>query len=164
MLRTHWKFFSLALLVALIALRCAPPKKLPLFRPTQVEVEGAGPLVVTVADMQKRPLSPGELTATDKAGFFWEYRVRVANPTNVTVRLERLHLKVHNLWGARWEEDQPLNVRVDGGGQEEILVQARLATSDPTDRPGLKGVETLTFWGRDDNGRPVSFLVRVPLD
>ncbi len=165
MRHTQWRLFGLALFLALVGLRCAPPRRVPsLVKPTQVEVEGAKPLIIKVTQMQKRDLRPGELAAPVKAGFLWEYRVRVINPSDVGVSLDRLHLNVQNLWGESWPGDQPLNLRVEGWGEEEVSVQARLATSDPQDQASLTGIETLTFLGRGDDGRPMSFTVRVPLD
>ncbi|MFQ5881521.1 MAG: hypothetical protein ACE5I9_03455 [Candidatus Methylomirabilales bacterium] len=165
MRHTKWKPLGLALFLALLGLQCAPPRKFPsLVKPTQVEVQGARPLVVKVTDMQKRPLRPDELTPPAKAGFFWEYRVKVANPNDMGVTLDRLRLTVQNLWGESWPRNQPLNLALKDWSEVEISVQAQLASSGPHDQASLTGIETLTFLGRRDDGTPVSFTVRVPLD
>lgn len=161
----QWKFLGLALILAFVGLRCAPPKRVPsVAKPTQVEVEGAKPLVVSVAEMKKRPLHPDELTPFAKAGSLWEYQVKLENPSDVGVSLDRLHITVQNLWGTSWDEDQPLNVQLAEASEREISVQGRLTTSNPQDRASLTGVQTLTFSGRDDDGGSIRFTVRVPLD
>ncbi|MFQ5656496.1 MAG: hypothetical protein ACE5G5_03070 [Candidatus Methylomirabilales bacterium] len=161
----QWKLWGVALFLALVGLRCAPPKRVPsLVKPTQVEVEGAKPLIVSMTRMRKRPLRPGELTPFAKAGSLWEYQVTLENPSEVGVNLDRLLLTVQNLWGASWGEDQPLNLRLEEGSERKVAVQARLTTTDPQDRSSLTGVQTLNFLGRDDDGGSINFTVRVPLD
>ena len=161
----YWKVLGLIVFVALLSLRCAGPTSLPpLERLPEVEVEGASPLIVKVTNMERRPLRTDELPPPSRAGFFWEYRVRIANPIDIGFRLDRLRLTVQNLWGKSWPGDQPLNLRVKEGGQEEVVVQARLASSSPEDTPNLTGIETLTFLGQRDDGQPISFTVRVPLN
>ena len=161
----YWKVLGLTVFVALLSLRCAAPARLPtLERLREVEVEGASPLIVKVTNMERRPLRADELPPPSTAGFFWEYRVRIANPIDIGFRLDRLRLTVQNLWGKSWPGDQPLNFRVKEGGQEEVMVQARLASSSPEDTPSLTGIETLTFLGQRDDGQPISFTVRVPLN
>ncbi|MFQ5803046.1 MAG: hypothetical protein ACE5JQ_09150 [Candidatus Methylomirabilales bacterium] len=160
-----WKVFGLTLFLALLSLRCAPPKRIPsLVKPTQVEVEGAGPLIVTVTGMQKRPLRIREMAPPATGGFLWEYQVKIANPTNTGITLVRLRMTVQNLWGESWPGDQPLNLRMEAGSERQVLLQARLASSNPQIEPGVTGVETLTFLGHRDDGQPISFTVRVPLD
>ena len=161
----YWKVLGLIVFVALVSLRCAAPTRLPtLERLPEVEVEGASPLIVKVTNMERRPLRTDELLPPSSAGFIWEYRVRIANPIDIGFRLDRLRLTVQNLWGKSWPGDQPLNFRVKEGGQEEVVVQARLASSSPEDTPSLTGIEALTFLGQRDDGQPISFTVRVPLD
>lgn len=161
----QWKFLGLALFLAFVGLRCAPPKRVPsVVKPTQVKVEGVKPLVVSVTEMQKRPLRPDELTPFAKAGSLWEYQVKVENPSDVGVDLGLLHITVQNLWGESWDEDKPLNVRLEEGSERDVSVQARLTTSNPQDRASLTGVQTLTFSGRDDDGGSIRFTVRVPLN
>ncbi len=162
---TQWKLLGWALLLGLLSVRCAAPTKHPpIERLTEVEVEGASPLIIKVADIEKRPLRADELSPPSRAGFFWEYRVRIANPSDIGYRLDRLHLTVQNLWGKSWPGDQPLNFRVKEGGEEEVVVRTRLASSSPEDTPGLTGIEALTFLGHRDDGQPISFTVRVPLN
>jgi hypothetical protein len=162
---TQWKFLGLIVFVALLSLRCAAPTRLPsIERLTEVEVEGASPLIITVADIEKRPLRTDELSPPSTAGFFWEYRVRITNPSDIGYRLDRLRLTVQNLWGKSWPGDQPLNFRVKEGGEEEVVVRARLASSSPEDTPSLTGIEALTFLGQRDDGQPIIFTVRVPLE
>ena len=164
-MRAGSKFLGLIVFVALFSLRCAAPtKRPPIERLTEVEVEGASPLIITVADVEKRPLRADELSPPSRAGFFWEYRVRIANPSDIGYRLDHLHLTVQNLWGKSWPGDQPLNFRVKEGGEEEVVVRARLASSSPEDTPGLTGIEALTFLGQRDDGQPIIFTVRVPLN
>jgi hypothetical protein len=161
----YWKVLGLIVFVALVSLRCAGPTSLPpLARLPEVEVEGASPLIVKVTNMERRPLRTDELPPPSRAGFSWEYRVRIANPSDIGFRLDRLRLTVQNLWGKSWPGDQPLNFRVKEGGQEEVVVQARLASSSPEDTPSLTGIEALTFLGQRDDGQPISFTVRVPLN
>ena len=133
-------------------------------KPARVEVEGASPLIVTVTGMEKRPLRPEELDSPVKGGFLWDYRVKIENPTDTGVRLDHLGLNVKNRWGETWPGDQPLNLRIEGGSEAEVSVQARLASSDPSIEPGVTGLEILTFLGERDDGGPVSFTVRVPLN
>ncbi|MFQ5847290.1 MAG: hypothetical protein ACE5IQ_06385 [Candidatus Methylomirabilales bacterium] len=161
----RWKVFGLALLVALSGLRCAAPRQVPsVVKPRVVEVEGADPLLVKVTEMEKRHLRTQELASPMKEGFRWEFRVKIANPRLTGVSLDRLRLTVQNLWGRSWPGDQPLNVRVEGGSEAQVLVHGQLASSNPQDAPSLTGVETLMFLGRHDDGAPVSFTVRIPLD
>jgi len=161
----YWKVLGLIVFVALVSLRCAGPTSLPpLARLPEVEVEGASPLIVKVTNMERRPLRTDELPPPSRAGFSWEYRVRIVNPSDIGFRLDRLRLTVQNLWGKSWPQDQPLNFRVKEGGQEEVVVQARLASSSPEDTPSLTGIEALTFLGQRDDGQPISFTVRVPLN
>lgn len=160
-----WKFAGLALFIAFLGLRCAGPTKIPsVAKPAQVEVEGEGPLLVKVTDVWKRALRPEELTPPTKAGFIWDYKVRIANRSSTGISLDRLRLTVQNLWGQSWPGDQPLNVKVRVGDEEQISVHGRLASTDPNDLASLTGVETLTFLGRRDDGNPITFTVRVPLD
>jgi hypothetical protein len=159
-----WQFVGLVLFVALLSVRCGPSKRVPaLVKPSDVEIQGAEPLKITVTDVWKRPLRPEELQPTDKAGFLWEYKVKIANQGNAGVSLELLRLNVENLWGQSWREDHPLNLNVKRRAEEQISVAGRLGSSDPEALPGLTGVETLTFLGRSDDGNPISFTVRVPL-
>jgi hypothetical protein len=161
----HWKGLGAVVLVALVGLRCAgPTSPRPLERLPEVEVEGASPLVVKVTNMERRVLRTEELPPPSTIGFSWEYRVKIANPIDIGFRLDRLHVTVQNLWGKSWPGDQPLNFRVKQGGQEEVVVQARLASTSPEDTPSLTGIETLTFLGQRDDGQPISFTVRVPLN
>src|SRR3972149_1491399 len=161
----YWKVLGLIVFVALLSLRCAGSTSLPpLERLPGVEVEGASPLIVKVTNMERRPLRAEELSPPSTAGFSWEYRGRIANPSDIGFRLDRLRLTVQNLWGKSWPGDQPLKFRVKEGGQEEVVVQARLASSSPEDTPSLTGIEALTFLGQRDDGQPISFTVRVPLD
>jgi hypothetical protein len=162
---TQWKFLGVALLLGLVGVQCAPAIKTPTLRkPPQVEVEGAGELKVSVTDMRKRPLRPEELSPSVGTGYLWEYRVKISNPTGPGIALDRLRLTVQNLWGRSWPGDQPLNLTIEPKGMSEVMVQARLSTSDPEDQAGLTGIEVLTFLGRTDNGSPLSFTLRVPLD
>lgn len=159
-----WQFLGLLLCVALLGVGCGPSKRVPsLVKPSDVEVEGAEPLKVTVTDVWKRPLRPEELEPTDKAGYLWEFNVKIANQSNVGVTLELLRLNVQNLWGNGWRKDKPLNLSVRGGAEAEVSVKGRLGSSDPNALPGLTGVETLTLLGRFDDGEPINFTVRVPL-
>jgi hypothetical protein len=156
---------GLIVFVALVSLGCAGPTRVaPLGRLPDVEVEGASPLIVKVTNMERRVLRPEELPPPSTAGFSWQYRVKIANPIDIGFRLDRLHVTVQNLWGKSWPGDQPLNFRVKQGGQEEVVVQAQLASSSPEDTPSLTGIETLTFLGQRDDGQPISFTVRVPLN
>lgn len=160
-----FKFFGLTLFLALLSLRCAPPKEIhSVVKPAEVEVKGAGPLVVTVTGMQKRPLMSRELAPPATGGFLWEYQVKIANPTDTGITLVRLRITVQNLLGESWPGDQPLNLRVEAGSEQQVLLQARLASSDPQSKPGVTGVETSTFLGHHDDGQPISLTVRVPLD
>ncbi len=164
MRHTKWQLIVLALVLAFVSVRCGPSKRTPsVVRPTDVQVEGAESLAVRVTDVWKRPLRPEELNPTDKAGFLWEYKVQIANQSDVGVNLDRLRLNVQNLWGDSWPVDQPLNLRIKGWGEEQISVKARLGSSEPNTLPSLTGVETLTFAGRRDDGKAISFTVRVPL-
>ena len=160
-----WKCFGLTLFFALLSLRCAPPKRVPsIVKPSQVEAEGASPLLVQVTGMRKRPLRSGELVPPAKGGSLWEYQVKIANPTDTGVTLDHLRMTIQNLWGESWPGDQPLNLRIEGGGEGEVSVKAKLASSDPQTEAGVTGVEVLTFLGQRDDRKPVSFTVRVPLD
>lgn len=160
-----WQLTGCAFFVALLSVRCAAPERVPLVvKPTQAEVEGASPLIITVTRMHKRPLRPEELTPPAKGGFLWEYHVTIENPTDMTVRLDRVRLSVQNIWGESWPGDQPLNLQIRGGSEGQVPVQARLASSDPKVEWGVTGVETLTFLGQREDGRPISFTIRVPLD
>jgi hypothetical protein len=159
-----WQFVGVVLVVALLSVQCGPSKRVPsLVKPSDVEIHGADSLKITVTDVWKRPLRSEELQPTDKAGFLWEYKVKIANQGSAGVSLELLRLNVQNLWGHSWREDQPLNLNIKTRAEEEISVVGRLGSSDPEALPGLTGVETLTFLGRSDDGNPVSFTVRVPL-
>lgn len=161
----QWKFLGVALVLGLAGVQCAPAIKTPTLRkPPQVEVEGAGDLKVSVTDMRKRPLKAEELGPLVKAGYLWEYRVRVSNPTGPGLTLDRLRLNVQNLWGRSWPGDRPLKVTIEPQGTGEAAIEARLSTSDPEDPASLTGIQTLTFLGRTDIGMPVSFTLRVPLD
>jgi hypothetical protein len=159
------KRFAVVLILALLGIRCAGPRPLPaLEKPTRVHVEEVGPLIVKVSDVAKHPLPVEELAAPTTAGFLWEYRITISNPTATAVSLDRLRLTVQNLWGKSWPADQPLNLTVPGGSEGQVVVRARLASSDPQDRHALSGVETVTFLGRRADGAPIAFTVRVPLD
>lgn len=164
MRQPKWKLLGVALLVAVFSIRCGAPRRVPsVEKPTEVEVEGAGPLVVRVTDVWKRPLRPDELAPTDTIGFLWEYKVRIANQSNLGVSLNRMRLNVQNLWGRSFPGDQPLNLRIESWGEEQVSVEARLGSSDPDSLETFTGVETLTFLGRREDGEPISFTVRVPL-
>jgi hypothetical protein len=161
----YWKVLGPTVLAALVSLGCAGPTSPPrLERLPEVEVEGASPLIVKVTNMERRVLRTEELPPPSTAGFSWQYRVKIANPIDIGFRLDRLHVTVQNLWGKSWPGDQPLNFRVKEGGEEEVMVRARLASSSPEDTPGLTGIEALTFLGHRDDGQPVTFTVRVPLN
>jgi hypothetical protein len=160
-----FKFFGLTLFLALLSLRCAPPKKIhSVVKPAEIEVEGAGPLVVAVTGMRKRPLMSRELGPPATGGFLWEYRVKIANPTDIGITLVRLRITVQNLEGKSWPGDQPLNVRVEAEGEQQVSLEARLASWDPQSKPGVTGVQTSTFLGHHDDGQPITLTVRVPLD
>ncbi len=160
-----WKFFGLTLFFALVGLRCAPPKRIPsIVKPSRVEAEGASPLLVKVTGMRKRSLRSEELVPPAKGGSLWEYQVKIANPTDTGVTLDHLRMTIQNLWGESWPGDQPLNLRIEGGSEREVSLQARLASSAPDIEEGVTGVEVLTFLGQRDDGKPVGFTVRVPLD
>jgi hypothetical protein len=159
-----WKFVGLALFVALLSVRCGAPKRVPPdVKSTNVEVEGAEPLMVKVTDVWKRPLRPEELNPTDTTGFLWQYQIKIANQSGMGVNLQRLHLDVRNLRGATWPKDQVLNLRVEGWSEGEVSVEGRLGASDPGALASLTGFETLTFSGQRDDGEPISFTVQVPL-
>ncbi len=159
------KVLGLALLVALPTLRCAAPREAPTVeKPRVVEVEGASPLTVKVTELEKRRLTAEELTVQMRDGFRWEFRVKIANPSDMGVSLDRLRLTVQNLWGRSWPGDQPLKLKIERGGEAEVSVHARLASSDPNDLASLTGVQTLTFLGRRDDGKSMSITVRVPLN
>jgi hypothetical protein len=161
----YWKVLGTALGIAWVSLGCAAPKRVPaLEKLRQVEVEGASPLIIQVTDMEKRPLRAEELSPPTRGGFLWEYRVRIVNSSEMGVTLEHLHLTVQNLWGGNWPGDHPLNLKVKGWSEGQVLAQAQLASTDPQDTAGLTGIEVLTFLGRRDDGKPISFTVRVPLD
>lgn len=160
-----WQFFGLTLFLALLSLRCAPPKRVPtIVKPSEVEVRGASPLLVQVTGMRKRPLRPEELVPPAKGGFLWEYQVKIANPTDTGVTLDHLRMTIQDLWGESWPGDQPLNLRIEGGSEGKVSLQAKLASSNPQAEAGVTGVEILTFLGQRDDDKPVSFTVRVPLD
>lgn len=159
-----WQFVGVVLVVALLSVRCGPSKRVPsVVKPSDVEIQGADSLKITVTDVWKRPLRPEELQPTDAAGFLWQYKVKIANQGDVGVTLELLRDNVQNLWGQGWREDKPLNLSVRRRAEAEISGEARLGSSDANAPPGLTGVETLTFLGRSDDGDPISFTVRVPL-
>lgn len=160
----RWKLIGLALLVALPSLQCAAPRDVPsVVKPRVVEVEGASPLTVKVTELEKRRLPTEELTLQMREGFLWEFRVTITNPSDMGVNLDQLRLTVQNLWGRSWPGDQPLKLKVESGGEAQVSVHARLASSDPNDLASLTGLQTLTFLGRRDDGTPVSFTIRVPL-
>jgi hypothetical protein len=160
-----WKVIGLAVFAAALTIRCAAPEKVPsVVKPGRAEVEGASPLVVTVTETRKRPLRAEELTPPSTGGFLWEYEVKIANPTNTGLTLDRIRMTVQNLWGESWPGDRPLNVRVDAGRERKVSFEARLASSNPQVEPSVTGVETVTFLGQDDDGQPISFTIRVPLD
>ncbi len=165
MRHTKWKFLGVVLVLGLVGVQCAPGIKTPTLRkPPQVEVEGVGELKVSVTDMRKRPLQPEELGPFGRAGYLWEYRVRISNPTGTGIALDRLRLNVQNLWGRSWPGDRPVSLKIEPKGTDEATIQARLSTSDPEDQASLTGIQSLIFLGRTDNGSPVSFTLRVPLD
>lgn len=159
-----WQFVGVVLFVAVLSVRCGPSTRVPsLVKPSDVEIQGADSLKITVTDVWKRPLRPEELQPTDKAGFMWQYKVKITNQGDRGVTLELLRDNVQNLWGQGWREDKPLNLNIQRRAEAEISGEARLGSSDPEALPGLTGVETLTFLGRSDDGDPVTFTVRVPL-
>jgi len=159
------KIFGVVMLFALLGVQCAAPRgRVPsVVKPAEVEVRGADPLIVMVTGMQKRPLRPEELVPPTTGGFLWEYRVLIANPTATPVTFDHLRMTVQNLWGDTWPGDQPLNLRITGGDEAEIPVEARMASSNPRVEPGVTGLEILTFLGEHD-GQPISITIRVPLD
>jgi hypothetical protein len=131
--------------------------------PTRIEVEGPTGLTAVVADMQKRPLEQKELPALHRAGFRWDYTVRVTNTGSSGVRLEQVDNRLRSLTGVTATETSTLPSRVEAGGTTPISVRAALSSTDPMQRGELQGVQELTFRGRDDAGQPVRLVVRVPL-
>jgi len=132
--------------------------------PPRVEVRGPDHLRVEVVNMAKRPLAASELTQFQRAGVRWDYTVRFTDTGGVGVRLEGLENQLRSQTGVTATETISLPSRVEPNGSTPVTVQAALATSDPGQPGNLRGIQTLTFRGRDDRGGPVEVVVRVPLE
>ncbi|MFB3819706.1 MAG: hypothetical protein ACE147_18775 [Candidatus Methylomirabilales bacterium] len=132
--------------------------------PPRVEARGPEHLRVEVTDMAKRAVPASELPQFQRAGFRWDYAVRFTETGGVGVRLERLENQLRSQTGVTSTESITLPSRVEPKGSTPITVRAVLTTSDPGQPGNLRGIQTLTFRGRDDRGQPVEVVVRVPLE
>jgi len=149
---------------ALFCAGCLGPLRREAPIPPRLQVRGPVHLTATVAGMTKRPLPPAELTPPQRAGFRWEYQLRIGDSGGLGVRLEALHMTVRSLSGITASQVQTLPSRVEAGGSTPISLQAYLATSSPDEPGDLVGVHELTFLGTDEQGGPVRLEVRVPLE
>jgi hypothetical protein len=132
--------------------------------PVRTEVEGPPYLRVVVTDWQKRPLTAGEMSPMERAGFRWDYTVQITDTEGKTVQFREVTASVTSLTGFRSTRTIPLQSRVDPHGTVPITINAHLSTSNPDEPGNLTGVQQLTFLGRDDEYRLVQLVVRVPLN
>jgi hypothetical protein len=132
--------------------------------PVQVEVEGPPYLRVVVADWKKRPLTAGEMSAVERAGFRWDYTVHITDTAGKTVQLREVAATVRSLTGYRSARTFPLESRVDPHGTVPITIHAHLSTSNPDEPGNLTGIQDLTFLGHDENQTLVKLTLRVPLN
>lgn len=130
--------------------------------PARVEVQG--PLQAQVVDLAKQPLPVSALPQLQRAGVRWDYTLQLTDTSGTGVRLEQLENVVQSRTGVTARETTTLPSRVEPRGTTPIRVRATLSTSDPAQPGNLQGVQTLTFRGQDDQGRPVEVVVRVPLE
>ncbi len=131
--------------------------------PVGVQVENPGHLAVAVVDTVKRPLTATELHPLERAGYRWDFQVRLTDTAGVGVQLVELQVTVQSLSGVTAQQTTPLRSRVEPRGTTPIAVVGVLTTSNPEEPENLTGVEELVFIGQDDRGAPVRLIVRVPL-
>jgi hypothetical protein len=148
---------------ALLAACTYPPPEMATL-PVRTEVEGPPYLRAVVIDWQKRPLTAGEMSPMERAGFRWDYTVQISDTAGMTVQFREVTASVRSLTGFRSTRTFPLESRVEPHGTVPIAIHARLSTSNPEDPGNLTGVEELTFLGRDQDWRLVELIVRVPLN
>ncbi len=156
-------FYTLLAGGLLAAAGCAyqPPEGPKL--PVGIQVENPGHLAVAVVDTTKRPLTAAELRPFERAGFRWDFQVRLTDTAGVGVQLRELQVTVESLSGVTTQRTIPLTSRVEPQGTTPIAVAGTLTTSNPEEPANLTGVEELVFLGQDDRGAPVRLIVRVPL-
>jgi hypothetical protein len=143
---------------------CMAPLRREAAAPPPLQVQAPSHLAVAVTGMTKRPMAPEEFTPPQRAGFRWEYQLRISDTGGIGVRLEALHMTVRSLSGITAGRVQSLPSRVEPDGSTPISLQAYLVTSSPDEPGDLVGVHELTFLGTDDRGRAVKLEVRVPLE
>jgi hypothetical protein len=155
--------YTLLVSALLAAAGCAyqPPEGPKL--PVGIQVENPGHLAVAVVDTTRRPLTAGELRPLERAGFRWDFQVRLTDTAGVGINLVELQVTVQSLSGVTAQQTIPLRSRVEPQGTTPIAVVGTLTTSKPEEPANLTGVEELVFLGQDDRGAPVRLIVRVPL-
>ncbi len=131
--------------------------------PVGIQVENPGHLAVAVVDTVKRPLTTAELQPTERAGYRWDFQVRLSDTAGVGVQFVELQITVQSLSGVTAQQTIPLRSRVEPRGTTPIAVAGVLTTSNPEEPNNLTGVEELIVLGQDDRGAPVRLIVRVPL-
>ncbi len=139
------------------------PPELPKL-PVRIEVESPPHLRVAVANATKRPLAPGELPPSTRAGARWDYSVRFTDTGGLGVQLREVQATVRSLTGISATRTIPLPSRVEPQGTIAIAIDATLSTSNPENPGNLTGIQELVFLGQDDRGLPVRVFVRVPLE
>ncbi len=155
---------ALVAFAATLQASCSYPPPEVATLPVQTEVEGPPYLRVVVTDWQKRPLTAGEMSPMERAGYRWDYTVRITDTGGTTVQFREVTASVTSLTGFRSTQTIPLESRVDPHGTVPITIHARLSTSNPDEPGNLTGVEELTFLGRDDEFKLIQLVVRVPLN
>jgi len=154
----------LAAIAAVLVASCSYPLPDVATLPVRTEVEGPAYLRVVVTDWQKRPLTAGEMSPMERAGFRWDYTVQITDTGGMTTQFREVTATVKSLTGFRSTRTFPLESRVDPRGTTPITINARLSTSNPDEPGNLTGVEELTFLGRDDDFKLIQLVVRVPLN
>jgi len=127
------------------------------------QVEGAGPLEITLVQIEKRPLTEKELIPGVTQGMRWEYTLRFKT-TSRGVTLSRLTMNLIGHLGTVRSEERPFAFHLDPGDEADATFEAVLSTS-LKDRPEpLAGVHRLLLEGKDDAGNELRINIRVPLE
>lgn len=153
-------------LLVLGAFACQPRRvyePLPPPPKTSFQVEGAGPLEITLLKIEKRPLFEKELIPGTAQGMRWEYTIRF-KATSEGVTLSRLTMNLIGHLGTVRSEERPFSFHLDPGDEADATFEAVLSTS-LEDRPEpLTGVHRLLLEGKADRGNDLRISIQVPLE
>lgn len=154
------------LLLGLGAFACQPRRiyePLPPPPRASFQVEGAGPLEITLLKIEKRPLTAKELIPGIAQGVRWEYTLRFRT-TSREVTLSRLTMNLMGHLGTVKSEERPFAFHLDPGDEADATFEAILFTSLKDHPEPLMGVHHLLLEGKDDRGEDLRIRIQVPLE